>query len=60
MSGPRLLLPVRGLPEICQCVFVVNCTGARADGPETSLVWPCFQESILRSWEAETLYRSWE
>lgn len=59
MSGPCLLLPVGGPLEICQCVFV-NCTGAKADGPETSLGWPCFWELILKSWEAETLYRSWE
>lgn len=49
-----------GRPARDMSVCVCYCTGAKADGPETSLGWPCFWELILKSWEAETLYRSWE
>lgn len=35
--------------SVCVCVC---CTGAKADGPETSPGWPCFLGPTLRSWEA--------
>lgn len=40
--------PVRAV-SVCVCA---RCTGAKADGPETSPGWPCFLGLTPRSWEA--------